>query len=110
MYRECTTHGMTKHYVHKEGGFRCAECAKDAVNKRRRKVKAILVQENGGCCSKCGYDRCLDALVFHHPEDVTKDFGLGNGLGKSLAKLRVEANKCLLLCANCHTEHHACVV
>jgi 5-methylcytosine-specific restriction endonuclease McrA len=78
------------------------------VSKRRRKVKAILVEEAGGQCGLCGYDRCAGALAFHHLDPRTKTFGLAEGgLARSLAEARAEAAKCILLCANCHAEVEA---
>jgi hypothetical protein len=68
-------------------------------------VKAILVEEAGGRCGLCGYDRCVGALAFHHLDPETKTFGLAEGgLARSLAQARAEAAKCILLCANCHAE------
>ena len=65
------------------------------------------MQEAGGKCSKCRYDKNLKALHFHHlnPADKEHELGIGD-LNKSLVKLRKEANKCILLCACCHAEEH----
>lgn len=68
--------------------------------------KALLVKEAGGGCLKCGYDKCLRALQFHHVDPSEKDFGLSDSLGLSLKKLRKEAEKCILICSNCHAELH----
>ena len=73
--------------------------------RRRRKVRQILIEEAGGKCIRCGYDRYVGALQFHHRERSAKEFGLAErGLTHSLEKLRREAAKCDLLCANCHAE------
>jgi hypothetical protein len=56
----------------------------------------------------CGYDRCSAALTFHHVDPSTKKFGIAaGGLARALSKLREEAAKCVLLCANCHAEVEA---
>jgi len=68
--------------------------------------KALLVQEAGGKCSKCGYSKCLRALEFHHVDHLKKDFGLSDSRGLSLDKLREEVKKCILICSNCHAEIH----
>jgi hypothetical protein len=79
-----------------------------AVARRRRQVKAILVAEAGGSCAICGYDSCVGALEFHHLVRDTKAFGLAvRGVTRSLAALRREAEKCVLLCSNCHAEVEA---
>lgn len=104
--RPCRTHGFTTFvYSNAHGGYRCKRCRSAAVSARRRRVKLVLVEEAGGCCSLCGYDRSPAALQFHHLDPEQKAFGLGsNGVTRSLARSRVEALKCVLLCANCHAE------
>jgi hypothetical protein len=68
-------------------------------------LKAILVKEAGGRCLICGYDRDPRALEFHRLDPNDKRLGLsGHGMTLSLAILRAEAAKCVLLCSNCHAE------
>jgi transposase len=101
----CKRHGLTDFRVSSGGGFRCAKCNSDAVSARRRRVKAILVEEAGGHCVICGYDRYPGALHFHHTEPGEKAFILSRrGHTRSLAEARDEARKCVLLCSNCHAE------
>jgi hypothetical protein len=77
----------------------------EAVTRRRRQVKRILVEEAGGACSLCGYDRYAGALHFHHVDRRTKRFAVSHdGNTMSLASSCAEAEKCVLLCANCHAE------
>jgi transposase-like protein len=103
----CPTHGSTT-FVRVGGALRCARCRADAVTRWRRQAKQTLVEEAGGRCVLCGYDRCAAALHFHHRDPATKAFGVGSrGLGRALDRLREEAAKCVLLCANCHTEVEA---
>ncbi len=71
----------------------------------RKKVKIKLVNYKGGKCERCGYDKCLDALEFHHKNTNEKDFNIG-GTSKSFENLKKEADKCILVCANCHREIH----
>lgn len=53
----------------------------------------------------CGYSRFDAALQFHHVDPAAKSFALSReGVTRSLAKARQEAEKCVLLCANCHAE------
>jgi transposase len=105
---ECARHGVVPFNRQRTGGYRCSRCTSEAVLRRRRKVKRLLVAEAGGRCSRCGYDRCLSALAFHHLEPAEKSFSLSHrGVGRSLAKARAEAAKCMLLCANCHAEVEA---
>jgi transposase len=105
---ECSRHGMTAFRRRSKGGYRCARCRAEAVSRRRRKVKKLLVDEAGGACCICGYSRCDAALEFHHLAPAEKSFSLSHrGVARSLAKARAEASKCVLLCANCHAEVEA---
>jgi Homeodomain-like domain-containing protein len=105
---DCRRHGMTDFVLDKRGSWRCLRCRAGAVAARRRRVKEILVVEAGGCCRLCGYDRCLAALHFHHTDPAEKSFSLSlRGVTRSIDKLRAEARKCVLLCANCHAEVEA---
>jgi transposase-like protein len=102
---ECPSHGVVSHVRDARGYFRCRICRQEAVVRRRRRVKAILVEEAGGRCRICGYDRYDGALVFHHVSPETKAFGVAEGgMARSLARLRAEVRKCVLLCSNCHAE------
>lgn len=112
--RECTHHGMTEfaHYARGKGkrGWRCKRCAGEAVTRRKQAVKEILVEEAGGCCAVCGYDRCIINLTFHHVDPQTKSFGMSMRNTKALATYREELQKCVLVCANCHGEIEARLV
>lgn len=79
-----------------------------AVQKRRKKVRELALAHKGGRCEICGYDRCPDALEFHHLDGKFKDFGVSaRGYTRSWAKVKEELTKCVLVCANCHREIHA---
>jgi len=88
-----------------DGYYRCLACRAAAVVKRRRAVKRILVEEAGGSCRLCGYDRFPAALQFHHVDPTQKSFSLSHrGVTIALDAARAEAAKRVLLCANCHAE------
>jgi transposase len=107
----CFRHGLTDFGLDTRGIYRCLRCRSEAVSRRRRRLKEILVAEAGGRCTICGYDRNIGALHFHHRDPATKRFGVGDrGLTRSLAAVRAEAAKCVLLCANCHSEVEAGIV
>lgn len=69
-----------------------------------RKVDLFEVLGIPAACSRCGYDKCIGALDFHHRDPETK---LGNVMGMPKDKRVDEARKCDVLCKNCHAEHHA---
>src|SRR2546423_7277319 len=48
----CLRHGRALHILEGRGCYRCTKCRSEAVAKRRRRVKAILVQEAGGACRR----------------------------------------------------------
>jgi uncharacterized protein YbjQ (UPF0145 family) len=74
----------------------------------RRRQKERLIEEFGGRCQRCGYNRCIAALEFHHIDPKTKEFGIAQkGRTNSYEKALAEAKKCVLLCANCHREVEA---
>jgi transposase len=101
----CRRHGETQFVLDGRGYYRCRRCRSAAVARRRQKVKTILVQEAGGCCRLCGYDRNMRALHFHHLNPADKRIEINaKGIALSLATLRAEAQKCVLLCSNCHAE------
>jgi 5-methylcytosine-specific restriction endonuclease McrA len=104
--RRCATHGLTLFVqTGKPPRYRCLRCRSEAVMRRRRRVKEIVVAEAGGRCQLCGYDKYLGALEFHHIDPTTKLFSLAlGGVTRSIAAARAEAQKCALLCANCHAE------
>jgi hypothetical protein len=101
----CEHHGETEFVLEGRGYFRCKRCRVETISRRRRKVKAILVAEAGGCCCICGYDRHPAALEFHHLDPTLKRLNVSaSGVGLALETLRDEARKCVLLCSNCHAE------
>lgn len=87
--------------------WRCKRCVAEAVTRRHQRVKEQLVEEAGGCCCICGYDRTVVNLHFHHVDPTQKSFMMTMAQGKSLAAYRAEAAKCVLVCANCHGEIEA---
>ena len=77
-----------------------------AVTIKRRAIKKMLLEYKDGKCSKCGYNKCSRALEFHHTDPNIKDFGISKILTRSIASLKEEVDKCILLCSNCHAEEH----
>lgn len=78
----------------------------EAVVDWRKRTKQKLIEYKGGKCEICGYNKCVNALEFHHKNPLEKDFQI-SGSSKSFENLKSEVDKCLLVCANCHREIHA---
>lgn len=73
---------------------------------RRHKNKLKLIKILGGKCTRCGESN-YKCLQFHHMNPDNKKFLISGALHKNIQELKKEANKCELLCANCHQiEHH----
>lgn len=68
----------------------------------------MVVKYKGNKCIICGYNKCIEALDLHHIDKTQKKFGIaGQGLTRSWESVKKEADKCILICANCHRELHA---
>lgn len=108
--RNCSKHGLTKFKKLSSGKNRpnrwsCVKCIQARQSKRRIKNKELLVNEFGGSCLLCGYNKLSMALDFHHLDSSDKSFGLADGVCRlSLETCRQEASKCILVCKNCHSE------
>lgn len=84
----------------------CSECAKAKVVSWRRRQKLKAIEYKGGCCEVCGYNKCPAALSFHHKDPSEKDFGISSGKIRGWDKIKIELDKCMLVCNNCHAEIH----
>lgn len=103
--RKCKHHGITDFILENRGYYRCKKCRSKCVSKRRRIVKEKIVKLHGGKCIICGYNKYIGALQFHHLDPTIKSFPLSvRGLTRAFYLIEKEANKCVLLCANCHAE------
>lgn len=64
-------------------------------------------------CEVCGYDKHSSGLDFHHKNPEEKEgtiHQMMNGPAPNetnVQKFIAEIKKCVVLCANCHREHHA---
>ena len=88
----------------KVGGF-CKSCVLVNNTEKRKEVKRKCVEYLGGKCSTCGYNKSLSALDFHHIDPEQKDKAYVTWK-RNFDKLKIELDKCILLCANCHRELH----
>lgn len=98
--KECNKKNLKSHYYrNKEYYFK----------KNKKKINEIrtLLKEAKDKCSKCGEDHpaCLD---FHHIDRSTKLHNLStiHAYSKSVANVKIEMNKCIILCSNCHRKLH----
>lgn len=104
---EIMQNGWTRKYCYQCAPHEDENCSNsEAVAIKRRAIKKMLIKYKGGCCQRCGYNKSIRALEFHHTDPSKKDFGLSRCLTRSVSSLKKEVDKCILLCSNCHAEVH----
>ena len=84
----------------------CYDCMPDGVQLTRGMFLAKIKEFLGGKCQRCGYNKCISALEFHHTDPTKKEFTISNDHFK-LKEVMKEIKKCILICSNCHKEYHA---
>lgn len=90
----------------KTKGNICGTCR---TNIRRYKIKLSMFNLKGGKCQDCGSDDLdISCYDFHHLDPTKKEFQLSGTQANKLtsAKIKVELEKCVLLCSNCHRTRH----
>lgn len=103
--RECKHHGFTDFVLENRGSYRCRKCRAEAVINRRRALKIKGVTYLGGKCQRCGYSGNPKVFDFHHRDPTQKDIAIAS-CNRSWETIRLELDKCDLLCANCHRIEH----
>lgn len=92
---------------------RCETCRSEYRSEKGIEFKQKCVDYKGGKCVECGYNKCLNALSFHHLDPSQKDFEISRirwMSKKTFTKALPELDKCALLCLNCHAEAHAKII
>ena len=82
----------------------CKACVQSTYNAHARE----LFEYKGGKCAHCNL-RDLDRpwiYDYHHTDPATKLYNVTAIMGSVKEKLHAEADKCILLCANCHRSEH----
>lgn len=83
---------------------------REAVSQRqkdsRNKKLQLLINMKGDKCERCQITYPPEVYDFHHIDPRIKSFTISNEMGRSLKSLIIEAEKCALLCANCHRLLH----
>ncbi len=93
----------------------CYNCVPDDDNKprtgagMRKIIKKWMLEEKGGKCQVCGYNKCDDALELHHLDPKQKEFSISNRNLRytDWPVIKKEIEKGILVCSNCHREIHA---
>lgn len=58
-------------------------------------------------CQVCGYNKCANALEFHHMITEDKQHNPSDLAKTSWVRFMKERALCIILCANCHREQQA---
>ena len=97
-----------EHYLNYQKEYRRKN--RQLVTDKQRQVRQSKLQSLilmlGNCCDICKqqYPSCV--YDFHHNNPEEKKFTIGSYMGYKLETLKKEADKCTLLCANCHRIVH----
>ncbi len=83
----------------------CYDCLPNGQTATRGFYAQAIKKLYGAKCQKCGYDKCIGALEFHHLDPTQKEMTISDDCSTIKIALE-EAKKCILLCANCHREVH----
>jgi hypothetical protein len=76
------------------------------VQRADKRARTSLIDQFGGACQGCGYNRCRRALQFHHKDASEKAEWSKSKGGASNHEVRAHPERFILLCANCHFEEH----
>ena len=92
------------------GSLECNECErKRIVNLQHKKHGIINDYKIAHGCYICGYNKCGEALDFHHVDNENKKLSISRMIDDnySMDAIYKEMSKCRIVCANCHRELHA---
>jgi len=74
------------------------------VKTYRDRVRNSVYGGYGSACAICGYSKCFRALQLHHVDKSQKSFAISRWTCHNFEEILDEATKCVMLCANCHSE------
>lgn len=84
----------------------CKDCFQQDTKRRRRERKVQAIKYKGDKCIDCGGQFHPNIYDFHHLDPTIKDLKINEGMAASWEKLKIELDKCVLLCSNCHRLRH----
>ena len=111
----CKTEKLKTEFYNRRNGkgnsVYCKSCSNTQTVERQKRFKQQCVNWKGGECVGCGYNKCNNALDFHHLGQDKKEFSIAHARLTSFNEnIKRELDKCILVCSNCHREIHAGVL
>ncbi len=86
----------------------CKPCDSKMVMQKTIDAKQRVVGYMGGCCSICGYDKCLRAIEFHHLDPFKKSETYSKRFTSwGFERQKKELENCIIVCSNCHRGIHS---
>lgn len=102
--KKCKVEGC-ENTVGERGAF--GLCSKHYKRLGRIRLWEKIIEQKGGKCQRCGGVFPSAVYDLHHRDPKEKEFSIGAViLAKSEQAILKEAEKCDLLCANCHRLEH----
>ena len=96
--------------VARKKGYRKTLCPSCSVSITRHRNRQKALDNRGGKCIICGYNKYSGALHLHHLNSEIKEFTINlKGCSRSIKRILEESEKCVVLCAVCHAEVHASI-
>ena len=85
----------------------CQACRSLQISNKRRDNKLKAIKYKGNRCARCQGEFHPAVYDFHHIDMETKEADPGSLMHRKWSRLKIELDKCILLCANCHRLTHA---
>ncbi len=100
--KDCHKLYCSNHYQNNKDQYR------DKNRLYRKEVKGFIDKYKSENPCSCG-ESDIVCLEFHHKDSKKKDFNIANATqrGLSLEKIKLEIEKCIVICSNCHRKLHA---
>jgi hypothetical protein len=116
--RKCTSCQEEKEetFFYKSGKktqSKCKSCFNKYCADRWKQKKKDMVEYKGGLCLDCGVESTDANYVifdFHHLDPNEKDADWKKIRQMSKIKQKLELDKCVLLCSNCHRLRHSTLI
>ena len=84
----------------------CKACNRKVQSEQKKIKKKAIFNYKGGECKRCGIVDHPSFYDLHHRDPSTKKFSIGASYTIKESRMKEEADKCDMLCPNCHRRAH----